>query len=308
MSSPSRERGRAHLAAMLLALVSAAALAALPGSNRTPLRVCADPDNAPFSRADQSGFENRIASLVARALDAEVRYYWWPQRRGFLRNTLDAGVCDVVVGVPAGSEGVLTTAPYYRAGYVFAYRRDHLRDLTSYDDARLARLHVGVPLVGNDLAASPPGAALARRGLTDNVIGYPPLGATSVAERMFAALGDGTLDVALIWEPQAAWYARRQAYDVTLAPAVDGAGVAPAAFGMAMAVRRDDVALRDALDRALGEVRPEVAAVLREFGLRAESVEPVATAASVPASGMPAHATPMRTIGAFRPATLPAAR
>jgi len=280
MSSHSPERRPLHAAGLVLALVSAAALAALPASSgRAPLRICADPDNPPFSRSDQSGFENRIAALVGRALDADVRYYWWPQRRGFIRNTLDAGVCDVVVGVPAGSDGVLTTVPYYRAGYVFVYRPERVHGLASFDDPRLPRLHVGVPLVGNDLAASPPGEALARRGITDNVIGYPPLGTTTVAERMMAALDDGTLDVALLWAPQAAWLAGRQRFALTLAPAVDPRGTAPAAFPMAMGVRRDDVALRDALDAAIDRARPAIDDVLREYGLAAASGATRASAA-----------------------------
>jgi mxaJ protein len=265
MSSRCIKVRSARFDALLLAAVSAAALAALPGSSRTPLRVCADPDNPPFSREDQSGFENRIAALVARALDADVRYYWWPQRRGFVRNTLDAGVCDVIVGIPAGSAGVLTTAPYYRAGYVFAYRAERVPMLRSFDDPRLVRLRIGVPLVGNDMAASPPGAALARRGIVDNVIGYPPLGSTPVAQRMLDALADGTIDVALLWAPQAGYFAARAPFEVTLAPAYDPRGAAPAAFPMAMAVRKDDAALRDTLDAALTRIHPQIEAVLREY-------------------------------------------
>jgi mxaJ protein len=270
MSSPCRERDHVRLAALLLAGVSAAALAALPATvDTTALRVCADPDNAPFSREDGSGFENRIAGLVGGALGVPVRYYWWPQRRGFLRNTLNAGVCDVVIGVPAQSEGVLTTAPYYSAGYVFMYRPERAPDLRAFDDPRLRTFRVGVPVVGNDMAATPPAAALARRGITTNVIGYAPLGVTPVAQRMMAALGDGTLDVALLWAPQASYFARQQSFEVALAPAYDPLDTQPQAFAMAMAVRSGDLALRDALDVALARVKPQVDAVLREYGLPA---------------------------------------
>ena len=266
MSSRCREGGRARLGALLLAAASAAAIAGLPGTIAGPLRVCADPANPPCSLADESGFENRIAALVADELGTEVRYYWWPQRRGFVRNTLDAKVCDVIVGVPAEAEGVLTTPAYYRAGYVFAYRPDRVPGLRSFDDPRLATLRVGVPLVGNDMAMTPPARALARRGLTDNVIGYAPLGSTVTAERMVAALADGTLDVALLWGPQAAYYARRQDFEVTLVPARDAEGDR-ADYAMAMGVRRDDTDLRDALTTAVARAAPRIDAVLREFGL-----------------------------------------
>ena len=266
MSSRCREDGRARLGALLLAAASAAAIAGLPGTIAGPLRVCADPANPPFSLADESGFENRIAALVADELGTEVRYYWWPQRRGFVRNTLDAKVCDVIVGVPAEADGVLTTPAYYRAGYVFAYRPDRVPGLRSFDDPRLATLRVGVPLVGSDMAMTPPARALARRGLTDNVIGYAPLGSTVTAERMVAALADGTLDVALLWGPQAAYYARRQDFEVTLVPARDAQGD-QADYAMAMGVRRDDTDLRDALTIAVARAAPRIDAVLREFGL-----------------------------------------
>ena len=267
MSSRCREGGRTRVGALVLAAASAAAIAGLPGTLSGPLRVCADPSNPPFSSADESGFENRIARVIAAELGTDVQYYWWPQRRGFVRNTLDAHVCDVVIGIPARSEGVLTTPAYYSAGYVFAFRPDRAPGLRSYDDPRLARLRVGVPLVGNDMAATPPGHALARRGLNDNVIGYAPLGATSTAERMVTALADGTLDVALLWAPQAEYYARRQDFEIVLAPAHDASDAAPDTFPMAMGVRRDDVALRDTLAAALARAAPRIDAVLRDYGV-----------------------------------------
>ena len=267
MSSRFREGGRARLGALVLAAASAAAIAGLPGTIAGPLRVCADPANPPFSSTDETGFENRIARVIAAELGTDVQYYWWPQRRGFLRNTLDAHVCDVVIGVPAQLEGVLTTPAYYHAGYVFAFRPDRAPGLRSYDDPRLAQLRVGVPLVGNDMAATPPGHALAQRGLTDNVIGYAPLGSTSTAERMVAALADGTLDVALLWAPQAEYYARRQDFEIVLVPAHDAKASAQDTFAMAMGVRRDDAALRDTLAAALARAAPRIDAVLREYGV-----------------------------------------
>jgi len=265
---PSVQRSRARGLALGLLAMSAAAIAALPGAaGNAPLRVCADPDNAPFSTADGTGFENRLASLVAEALGTDARFYWWPQRRGFLRNTLDAKVCDVVMGVPVGTPGVLTTPAYYEAGYVFAYRPDRVRGLRSYDDPALRTLRVGVPLVGNDMAMTPPGHALARRGLTDNVIGFAPFGRANVAERMMAALADGTLDVALLWAPQAAYFAQRQDFEVRLAPARDDRAAEPQQFAMAIAVRADEPALRDALAATLAKLQPRVDALLREVGL-----------------------------------------
>jgi mxaJ protein len=156
---------------------------------------------------------------------------------------------------------------------VFAYRPDRVSGLRSYDDPALRTLRVGVPLVGNDMAATPPGHALARRGLVDNVIGFAPFGRANVAERMMAALADGTLDVALLWAPQAAYFAGRQDFEVRLAPARDDGTREPQRFAMAIAVRADEPALRDVLAAALVEVQPRVDALLRDVGLRGGDVQ-----------------------------------
>src|SRR5207253_1835343 len=126
----------------------------------------------PFSNRRLEGFENRIGALIARELGAKVSYTWWAQRRGFFRNTLKAGLCDVVLGVPAGFEMAATTRPYYRSTYVFVTRRGRGLDVRSFDDASLRRLKIGVPLAGNDYANPPPAHALSRRGIVDNVVGY----------------------------------------------------------------------------------------------------------------------------------------
>jgi mxaJ protein len=283
MSLRFRERDGVRLAALVMAGASAAALAGLPSAmDSGVLRVCADPDNAPFSTRDGSGFENRIASLMADALGAELRSYWWPQRRGFVRNTLDAGVCDVVMGVPAHSEAVLTTPPYYRAGYMFAYRADRVSALTSYDDPRLRTLRIGVPLVGNDMAATPPGNALAHRGIADNVIGYVPLGTVPVGQRMIEALGEGTIDVALVWAPQAGYFAHREPFEVKLVPAIDTRAREAQAFDMAVGVRRGDTALRETLTRTLERIRPQIEAVLREYDVPVGDAQRVWASARTP--------------------------
>src|ERR1041384_5832659 len=96
------------------------------------LRVCADPNNLPFSNQHLEGFENKLADLIAGELSEKVEYTWWAQRRGFFRNTLKAGACDVVLGVPTGFEMALTTTPYYRSTYVFLYRKDRKLKINSF--------------------------------------------------------------------------------------------------------------------------------------------------------------------------------
>ena len=232
------------------------------------LRVCADPDNLPLSHEDGSGFENRIARLVAAEMGAELRYEWLPLRRGFVRKTMGAGLCDVFIGVPKDFERVMMTQPYYRSSYVFVDGR-RARGIDRFDDQRLRSLTIGVQLVGNDLAATPAGYALAMNGHVDNVRGFTIYGHEPVAQRMIAALASGELDAALIWGPQAGYFASHSTAPLELRLAHPPAALAgmPFEFDIAMGVRRGDRALRDELDAIIDRRRADIDAILAAYSV-----------------------------------------
>jgi mxaJ protein len=266
MQSP-RLVKRAHTAIMACT-VAIALLMALRADARPPrvLKVCADPNNLPFSGRPAPGFENQIAGVLARALGARLEYVWWAQRRGFFRNTLNAKSCDVVVGVPAGLGMVRTTAPYYRSAYAFVTRADRKLTLHTLDDPRLRTLRVGVQLVGDDGANAPPAHALARRGIVDNVLGFHVAGdytKDSPAAGIVRAVVERTIDVAIVWGPLGGGFASHSKTPLVVTPlgeASDG-GVA-LAFDIAIGVRRSDAALASELDRALVEHRAEIQRIL----------------------------------------------
>lgn len=232
------------------------------------LRVCADPDNLPLSNEDGSGFENRIARLVAREMKAELRYAWLPLRRGFVRKTMGAGLCDVFIGVPKDFERVMTTRPYYRSSYVFV-DGPRARGVHRFDDPRLESLRIGVQLIGNDLAATPPGYALAINGHFLNVRGFTIYGDGPAAQRMVAALAHSELDAALVWGPQAGYFASRSATPLELRRAHPPANAAsvPFEFDIAMGVRRGNVALRDELDAIILRRRADIDAILAFYSV-----------------------------------------
>jgi mxaJ protein len=266
MSSPCLELLRA--AVVGLAATCAAPACALAEEAGATLRVCADPDNLPYSNAAEAGFENRIARAVAVALGRELRYVWQPLGRGLVRKTLGSGACDALVGVPVGLERVLTTRPYYRSGYVFLNRADAAHKLASFDDPELARMTIGVQLVGDDLAATPPGHALARYGAVEHVVGYPVWGDGPAAQRASADLAAGRIDAAVLWGPQAGYFARQSAVPLELSAAHAPADLPlPFEFAIAMAVRKDDETLRRALDEALARRRGEIEAILDDYGV-----------------------------------------
>jgi mxaJ protein len=273
----------------LIALTIAMLLCCGAASARE-LRVCADPNNLPYSNADGEGFENRVMQLIADDLGATVKYTWWAQRRGFARNTLNAGVCDVIPGV-ASNLGILgTTQPYYRSSYVFVSRADRQLALSSLDDPRLRELRIGVQLIGDDGANTPPAHALARRGITGNVRGYMVYGDyrdRTPQSAIVDALAAGDIDVAIVWGPTAGYFSAKQAVPMTLSPVspwLDGPQW-PMVFDVSMAVRKDDRPLRRELNRAIERRRTEIDAILKQFGVPrvAGDQSPAAAATNTPA-------------------------
>jgi len=249
----------------------AALLVAAGGAQGRALRVCADPNNMPLSNEAGEGLENKLVELIAQELNAEVRYTWWAQRRGFLRNTLKADICDLVPGLPANLEGVRTTAPYYRTSYVFVTRFDG-PEVSSFNDPVLRQVKVGVHLIGDDGSNTPPAHALARRGIIDNVRGYMIYGdynQPNPPARILDALADGEIDVAIVWGALGGYFAQHGKVPlkvVPVRPAFDGPQL-PMVFDISMAVRKEDEALRQEIDAVLSRRRADVDAILSSYGM-----------------------------------------
>jgi mxaJ protein len=279
------------LTALLVACTSPPRAVALPG--RT-LRVCADPNNLPFSNQAQEGFENKIAELVARTLGARLEYQWWPQRRGFVRNTLGAGTCELIVGVPSHFEMAATTRPYYRSSYVFVTRTGDAVP-ASFDDPLLKHLSIGVHLIGDDGANTPPVHALSNRGIIKNVKGFSIYGdyrTPNPPAALVAAVARGDVDVAIAWGPLAGYFIRRQRLDLELTPVspqFDPPSL-PFVFDIAMGVARGNTALLDEMGRFVEEHRRELDAILLEYNV--PRVDRARSAAADSATGeRPAAAT-----------------
>jgi mxaJ protein len=244
-----------------------AALLATPALGRE-LRVCADPNNLPFSNQRGEGFENKIAELIATTLEADVSYTWWVQRRGFIRNTLLAKRCDLIPGVPAKMESLATTAPYYRSSYVFVTRND-APPVDSFDDPALRTVRIGVQMIGEDGASTPPAHALSHRGIVDNVRGYSvtsDFSRPNAPALILDALANRDIDVAIAWGPLAGYFARGAPFRIVpVRPLIDGG--LPMAFDIAVGVRPDEVAFRDEIDRAVQRRRAEIDTVLAAYGM-----------------------------------------
>jgi mxaJ protein len=233
------------------------------------LRVCADPNNLPFSNAKEQGFENKIASLLSSTLHQNLSYTWWVERNNLAKNTLNTNRCDLLLGVPAGFQHVTTTKPYYRSTYVFVYRQDRQLHLQSLYDPVLERLRIGVHVLGDGFC--PPEVVLARRGIRSNVIGYSMLGSYGQASppaRLIEAVEEKNVDVAIVWGPLGGYFAQHQPAPLAVVPvSPDHFGQVPFSYDIAMAVRTGNVALRNRLDQALTSKAKEIRAILVSYGV-----------------------------------------
>jgi mxaJ protein len=241
-----------------------------PGNDRE-LRVCADPNNLPFSNRAGEGFENKLVEMVAADLGRTVRYTWWAQRRGNVRETLNNRRCDTIPGVSTSLEMLATTRPYYRSTYVAVTRADRHLAIRSFDDPRLARLRIGVQLIGDDGSNTPPAHALTLRGNIANIRGYTVYGDYSKPapqREIVDAVVRGEVDVAFVWGPVAGYFAKRSRTKLTLVPTppFDGPRL-PMIYDISMGVRKADTRLKAQLDASLERRRSEIAALLRSYGI-----------------------------------------
>jgi quinoprotein dehydrogenase-associated probable ABC transporter substrate-binding protein len=229
------------------------------------LRVCADPNNMPFSTERGEGFENRLAELLADKLGKGLSYSWYPQATGFVRNTLAAHKCDVIMGVPQGDDLVQVTNPYYRTAYALVLKQGHgLDGVETLGDPRLKGKRIGI------VAGTPPGNNMAANGLMANAKPYPLVIDTRVdssAAAMMHDLATGEIDAGILWGPMAGYYARRTNPAVTVVPLVKETTGPRMAYRIAMGVRYTDQEWKRQLNRIIGENQPAINKLLLGFGV-----------------------------------------
>jgi len=229
------------------------------------LRVCADPHNLPFSNDKGEGFENKLAELLAQKLDKKLAYAFFPQATGFVRNTLGAHRCDVIMGFPQGDDLVQGTNPYYRTAYALITKPGSgLDDVATLSDPRLKAKRIGI------VAGTPPATNMAVNGLMTQAKPYPLVIDTRVdssAEAMIKDLQAGALDAGILWGPMAGWYARRANPPLRVTPLVTETSGPKLAYRIGMGVRGADQNWKRLLNRFIQENQGAIDKLLIGFGV-----------------------------------------
>jgi quinoprotein dehydrogenase-associated probable ABC transporter substrate-binding protein len=229
------------------------------------LRVCADPNNLPFSTEKGDGFENKLAELFADKLGKGLSYSWYPQATGFVRNTLAAHKCDVIMGVPQGDDLVQVTNPYYHSAYALVFKGDHdLKGVDTLNDPRLKGKRLGV------VAGTPPGNNMAANGLMADAKPYPLVIDTRVdssAAAMMHDLSIGDVDAGILWGPMAGYYARRASSPMIVVPLLKETTGPRLDYRIAMGVRYADQEWKRLLNRTIRENQAAINKLLLSFGV-----------------------------------------
>jgi len=229
------------------------------------LRICADPNNLPFSNEKGEGFENKVSELLAAKLDKKLAYVWYPQATGFVRNTLGAHRCDLIPGFPQGDELVQSTNPYYRTAYALVIKPGTgLDNLEGLADPRLKDKRIGI------VAGTPPATYLAINGLMRNAKPYPLVVDTRVessAQAMMQDLAKGEIDAGILWGPIAGYYAMRANPPMRLVLLLKETGGPKLAFQIAMGVRPADQNWKRQLNALIAENQASVNQLLLGFGV-----------------------------------------
>lgn len=249
---------------LLPSLEPARAADTVEAVDHSALRVCADPNNLPFSDQKGDGFENKIAELFAQELKVPLRYVWYPNTVGFLRNTLRARQCDLVMGIVSGAELVQSTNPYYRSSYVIVTRKADSLAIESLNDPKLRNLKIGLT------AATPPSDMAVRSGLIANVRPYPLFVDTrydAPGKQMVQDLLQKKIDIALLWGPIAGYFARDHATELTIAPLKTQESNLRLDFYIAMGVRPGENKWKNQVNDLMRQNQTKIAGILHDYGV-----------------------------------------
>ena len=247
-----------------------AAALSLPGSDLARsagvLRVCADPDNMPFSNDKGEGFENKLAELVAEKLGDQVAYSWFSESTGYVPNTMGQEACSLVMGYAQGTGLIDDTNPYYYTSYVLIYRQgdQSLAGVDRLSDRRLKGKRIGL------FARTPPASILAMNGLAANAKPFEvdtDQSAAKVAQAMIAEIASGELDAGILWGPVGGYYSEQSSVPLKLMPLVKENAGPSTIYGITLGVRPNEPQWKHTINKVLAENQAAIYAILDGYNV-----------------------------------------
>ena len=231
----------------------------------TEFKVCADPDNMPYSNSKQEGFEDKIAAVLAQELGKKLSFQYAYYRQGFLRNTLNANRCDYVMSTTSDNDSMRTSVPYYRSGFVFVYRKSSGYNITDWDAPDLRKGIIGI------VGQSPPTRPLADHNLMENArpyrlqrdLNFPP-------SQLIDDLVKGDIDVAIVWGPIAGYFAKQAAIPLVVVPIPeyeDKNVKGKENWNISIGVRNKDKARAEELNKAIENRQADIDKILDQYGV-----------------------------------------
>ncbi len=261
-----RSAGLALAACLAVGLAAFGEARGASGIGGELLRVCADPDNMPFSNEKGEGFENKLAELIAQKLELPLEYVWFPEGPGVVPNTVGSAACDLVMGYAQGTGLIEDTNPYYYTSYVLIYREGNpeLEGVDRLSDPRLKNKRIGL------FAGTPPASILAMYGLVANAKPFEvrtgePQG--QAAEAMIAEIASGALDAGLLWGPVGGYYASRAGSPLAVVPLVKERAGPNTIYGITMGVRPNEPQWKHKINKVIAENQPEINAILESYSV-----------------------------------------
>jgi len=228
-------------------------------------RVCDDPHNLPYSNEKLEGFENKIATLLAEKLDKPLAYTFYPNTTGFVRNTLNAFRCDVIMGIPQGDDSAQGTNPYYRTAYAFVVKKgSDLESVDTLEDEKLKGKKIGI------IAGTPPATNLAVNGLIANAKPYPLVVDTrydAPTTDMIEDLKKGNIDIAVLWGPIAGYFAKHSEQPLVVTPLIKEKLGPRMIFRVGMGVRHSDQNWKRDLNKLIAQNKTEIDKILTDYGV-----------------------------------------
>jgi mxaJ protein len=230
------------------------------------LRVCADPDNMPFSDEKGEGFENKLAELIAQKLDARLEYSWFPEATGYVPNTMGRDACDLVMGYAQGTGLIEDTNPYYYTSYVLIYRQGDagLEGIDALADPRLKGKKIGY------FARTPPASILAMHGLVANAKAFEvhaDESASKAAMTMIGEIASGELDAGLLWGPVGGYYAQRADVPLKLVPLVKETAGPRTIYGITLGVRPNEPQWKHTINKLIAANQGEINVILEGYNV-----------------------------------------